>query len=60
MRRQPGQTVERGGTWLLIFFMSGFLRPLLDCIAGGIPLLAPWSLRFYALATVPASSTPGG
>lgn len=47
-----------GGTWLLIFSMSGFLHLLLDCIVGDIPLLAPWSMRFHALATVQAQYHP--
>lgn len=47
-----------GATWMLIFSMSGFLHLLLDCIAGDIPLLAPWSMRFYALAEVPARMHP--
>lgn len=47
-----------GGIWLLIFSTSGFVHILLDCIAGDIPLFAPWSLRFYALATVPAQLHP--
>ena len=47
-----------GGTWLLIFSMSGFLHLLLDCIVGDIPLLAPWSMRFHALATVQAQYPP--
>lgn len=46
------------GTWLLVFSVSGFLHLLLDCIAGDIPLLAPWSMRFYALAAVPAQHHP--
>lgn len=47
-----------GGTWLLIFSMSGFLHLLLDFIVGDIPLLAPWSMRFHALATVQAQYPP--
>ncbi len=47
-----------GGTWLLIFSMSGFLHLLLDCMVGDIPLLAPCSMRFYALATVQAQYHP--
>ena len=47
-----------GGTWMFIFSMSGFLHILLDGIVGDIPLLAPWSIRFYALATVPAQYHP--
>ena len=46
------------GTWLLIFSMSGFLHLLLDFIVGDIPLLAPWSMRFHALATVQAQYPP--
>lgn len=46
------------GVWLLVFSMSGFLHILLDCIVGDIPLLAPWSMRFYALAAVPAQYHP--
>lgn len=49
---------SKGGMWLLIAAGSGFLHILLDCIVGDIPLFAPWSARFYALATVPASVRP--
>lgn len=38
--------------------MSGFLHLLPDCATGNIPLLAPWSMRLYALATVPAQQHP--
>lgn len=30
----------------------------IDCIVGDIPLLAPWSMRFHALATVQAQYHP--
>lgn len=47
-----------GGTWLPVFSGSGFLHILLDGIVGDIPLFAPWSMRFYALAEVPARLNP--
>lgn len=46
------------GVWLFIFSGSGLLHILLDGIVGDIPLFAPWSMRFYALAEVPARMHP--
>lgn len=46
------------GVWLLVFSGSGLLHILLDGIVGDIPLFAPWSMRFYALAEVPARMHP--
>ncbi len=46
------------GSWSLIFSLSALIHLLLDCVVGDVPLLAPWSMDFYALSTVPAVVQP--
>ncbi len=45
---------------LLAVFLTGsaLLHVGLDCVAGDVPLFAPWSMRFYVLAKVEALYSP--
>lgn len=43
---------------LVAFAVSGVLHVALDVLVGDIQLFAPWSDRYYALATVPALYRP--
>ncbi len=53
--------LSRGRAWAVVAsFLAGsaLLHVALDCVAGDVPLFAPWSMRFYALAKVEALYSP--
>ncbi len=50
--------LRAGALAAAFFFGSALLHVGLDGLVGDVPLFAPWSMEFYALATVEARYSP--